>query len=131
MISAIFHWKLYSQSCWTQSDYVRNNHFKSRCRWCRTPVFHWFQLFYFITRIIPAIYQKYFASFYNVAYTDIIFLCEAFYGSLISEYEGNCWYVISISQCLFVMILIENLTCWKMIHYTVFLYFFKAIHNLF
>jgi hypothetical protein len=46
-VSAIFFWKLFSKSCWTWSEQVKNDHFQRGCRW--------FQLFYFLTRIIPGL----------------------------------------------------------------------------
>jgi len=38
MISAIFKRKLFSESCWTWSEWVKSDHFERECRW--------FQLFF-------------------------------------------------------------------------------------
>ena len=42
---------MFSESCWTQSEQVKNNHFERGCRWFQQfPID--FQLYYFLTRVI-------------------------------------------------------------------------------
>jgi len=52
MISAIFLWREIAESCWTQSEQVKNGPSERGCRWFQL-FFIDFQLFNFLTKIIP------------------------------------------------------------------------------
>ena len=86
LISAIFLWKMFSESCWTRSEQVKNDHLESRCRWF-SAIFHWFQLFYFQTRIIP----EYIKGTSNLK--KKMFMMQKV--NLFSQWQFSCVYILS------------------------------------
>jgi hypothetical protein len=52
LISAIFLWREIGETCWTQSEQVKNGPFERVCRWFHL-FFIDFELFYFLLRITP------------------------------------------------------------------------------